>query len=70
VSGRRSILINCVDGGTVGWFFVLVGACGGDGWGDREGTAAASEQPADAIMVKGSSEVAVRGEMMMMRASC
>jgi hypothetical protein len=35
---------------------VLVGARGGDGWGDREGTAAASGQPAD-TMVKGSLEV-------------
>jgi hypothetical protein len=38
-------------------FIVAVGVCGGDGWGDREGTAAASGQPADAIMVKGSLEV-------------
>jgi hypothetical protein len=41
---------------TVLRWFVLVGACGGDGWGDREGTAAASGQPAD-TMVKGSLEV-------------
>jgi hypothetical protein len=49
----------CVDWGTVRWF-VLVGACGGDGWGDREGTAAASGLPVWSCLKVRAVEVEVR----------